>query len=202
MQRACKPRRPKRTKPPRSFPPFRGKEGIFMGNSQNPVTIEEVYEQYFSVIYNYVYYKLLNRENSEDIVSQVFLKVLKNLHLFDPEKASMKTWLFRITDHALIDFYRKQKPGGSFDDEEAGFENILSVDFDEEYDRIVNPKRRMLLEALKTLPERDRMFIYYKYFLNITNREIAQRLMMNENTVSAVMARARNKLKLILQDQI
>jgi len=173
-----------------------------MGNSQNPVTIEEVYEQYFSVIYNYVYYKLLNRENSEDIVSQVFLKVLKNLHLFDPEKASMKTWLFRITDHALIDFYRKQKPGGSFDDEEAGFENILSVDFDEEYDRIVNPKRRMLLEALKTLPERDRMFIYYKYFLNITNREIAQRLMMNENTVSAVMARARNKLKLILQDQI
>lgn len=173
-----------------------------MGNSQNPVTIEEVYEQYFSVIYNYVYYKLLNRENSEDIVSQVFLKVLKNLHLFDPEKASMKTWLFRITDHALIDFYRKQRPAGSFDDEEAGFENILSVDFDEEYDRIVNPKRRMLLEALKTLPERDRMFIYYKYFLNITNREIAQRLMMNENTVSAVMARARNKLKLILQDQI
>ncbi len=173
-----------------------------MGISQNSVSIEEVYEQYFSVIYNYVYYKLLNRENSEDIVSQVFLKVLKNLHLFDPQKASMKTWLFRITDHALIDFYRKQKPTGSFDDEETGLENILAIDFEEEYDRIVNPKRRMLLDALKTLPERDRTFIYYKYYLNITNREIAQRLNMNENTVSAVMARARNKLKLILQDQL
>ncbi len=173
-----------------------------MQTANNTITIEKVYEQYFSVIYNYVYYKLLNRENSEDIVSQVFLKVLKNLHLFDPEKASMKTWLFRITDHALIDFYRKQKPAGSFDDEESGLENILSVDFEEEYNRILNPKRRMLLEALRTLPERDRTFIYYKYFLNITNREIAQRLQMNENTVSAVMARARNKLKAILEDQM
>ena len=173
-----------------------------METGQYPITIEKVYEQYFSMIYNYVYYKLLNRENSEDIVSQVFLKVLKNLHRFDPEKASMKTWLFRITDHTLIDFYRRQKPAGSIDDEETGFDNLLTTDFDEEYNRILNPRRRMLLEALKTLPERERTFIYYKYFLNITNREIARRMEMNENTVSAVMARARKKLQRILEDQL
>ncbi len=173
-----------------------------MGNTVERISIESVYEEYFSQVYNYVFYKLLNRENTEDIVSQVFMKVLRNLHLFDPEKASMKTWLFRITDHTLIDHYRKTRPTSSIDDEEAGFENTLSVDFEDEYNRIVNPKRRMVFKALKDLPERDRMFIYYKYFLNITNREIAKRLQMNENTVAAVMARARNKLKLILADQM
>lgn len=173
-----------------------------MDSTQGPLTIEAVYKQYFPMVYNYVYYKLLNRENCEDIVSQVFMKVLKNLHLFDAEKASMKTWLFRIADHAIVDFYRRQKPSGSYDDEELGLENLLSVDFEEEYDRILNPKRRMLLAALKELPERDRTFIYYKYFLNITNREIAARMEMNENTVSAVMARARGKLKKILEDQM
>jgi len=173
-----------------------------MGKTAHPPTIEEVYDQYFSAIYNYVYYKLLHRETSEDIVSQVFLKVLQNLHRFDPAKASMKTWILRITDHALIDHYRRQRPASSFDDEEAGLANTLNVHFDEEYDRILNPRRKAVLEALQSLPERERMFIYYRYFLNITNREIALRMQMNENTVSVIMSRARNKLKLILDDQL
>ena len=167
-----------------------------------PPTIEEVYEQHFSTVYNYIYYKLLNHETTEDIVSQVFLKVVQNLHRYDAQKASIKTWLLRIADNTLIDHYRREKPTVSYDNEDTGLENTLSIDFEDEYNRILNPQRRMVLEALKSLPERDRMFIYYKYFLNITNREIAQRMQMNENTVAAVMSRARNKLKLILGDQI
>lgn len=163
--------------------------------------IEDVYEEYFPVLYNYVYYKLLNRENTEDIVSQVFMKVMQHLHRYDPAKASMKTWILRICDHTLIDFYRKQKSVISYSQAETGLENTLHVDFEDEYKKILSQERKMVLEALKTLPERDRMFIYYKYFLGITNREIARRLNMNENTVSAVMARARKKLKILLSDE-
>jgi len=164
--------------------------------------IEDVYEKYFPMVYNYVYYKLLNRENTEDITSQVFMKVMQHLHRYDPTKASMKTWIFRICDHALIDFYRKQKPTISYSQEENGLENTLHVDFNEEYARILSPERRIVLEALSTLSEKERSFIYYRYFLGITNREIAKRLNMNENTVSAVMARARSKLKALLAHEI
>ena len=173
-----------------------------MERLQHPPDMAAVYEQYFPVVYNYVYYRLLNRTATEDIVSQVFLKVVQHLHNFNPAKASMKTWLIRIADRTLIDHYRRQRPTISYDQEDTGLQNTLNVHFDEEYDRIVNPRRRMVLEVLQTLPERDRQFIYYKYFLGVTNREIALRLNMNENTVSAVLARARNKLKLILEDQI
>ena len=163
-------------------------------------SIEEVYSEYFSTVYNYVFYRLLNRENTEDIVSQVFMKVLRHLPSFDPARASMKTWLLRIADHTLIDFYRKQKPQVSYSQSETGLENILNIHFDDQYDQVMDPRRKEVLAALKKLPERDRLFIYYKYFLNITNREIARRMNMNENTVSGVMARARNKLKAILAD--
>lgn len=166
------------------------------------VDMEEVYNEYFSPVYNYVFYKLLNRENTEDIVSQVFMKVCAHLPSFDPAKASLKTWIFRITDHALIDFYRRQRPSLSFDNEESGLENTLSVHFDEQYDRQVEPMRQAIFAALRQLPERDRMFIYYKYYQNITNREIARRMNMNENTVSAIMARARQKLKGILAEEL
>lgn len=173
-----------------------------MEKSYTTPQLEDVYNTYFSTVYNYVYYRLLNRENTEDIVSQVFLKVTQHLHHYDPAKASIKTWLMRITDHTLIDFYRRQKPTVSYSQEENGLENTLHVSFDQEYDRILSPERKIVLDALRNLPERDRMFIYYKYFMGITNREIALRLKMNENTVSAVMARARNKLKMLLVHEI
>ena len=164
--------------------------------------MDDVYEEYFPIVYNYVYYKLLNRENTEDLVSQIFMKVMQHLHRYDPKKASMKTWLLRIADHALIDFYRRQKPTLSYSQDESILENTLQIYFEDEYARILSPERKQVLDALKTLPERDRTFIYYKYFLGITNREIARRLEMNENTVSAVIARARTKLKSILADSI
>lgn len=164
--------------------------------------MEEVYSTYFPPVYNYVFYKLLNRENTEDVVSQVFMKVCSHLSGFDPERASLRTWIFRITDNALIDFYRRQRPGVSFDNEENGLDRVLSVHFDEQYDRQIAPLRQAVLSALRQLPERDRTFIYYKYYLNITNREIARQMNMNENTVSAIMARARQKLRGILADEL
>ncbi len=164
--------------------------------------METVYHEYFPVIYNYVFYRLLNRENTEDIVSQVFMKVLGHLNTFDPAKASLKTWIYRITDHALIDFYRRQKPNLSLDHEESGLQNELHVHFDEQYEQIASPTRRTIFAALGQLPERERMFVYYKYYLNITNREIARRMNMNENTVSAIMARARKKLQGILAEEL
>ena len=167
-----------------------------------PLDMEQVYNDHFPAVYNYVFYRLLNRENTEDIVSQVFMKVVGSLHTFDPRRASLKTWIFRIADHALIDFYRRPRPGGSIDHEESGLENVLSVHFDEQYEQTVAPRRRAVLQALRQLSGRERMFIYYRYYLNITNREIARRLNMNENTVAAVMARARTRLKSLLAEEI
>ena len=163
--------------------------------------MEEVYNTYFPVIYNYVYYKLLNRENTEDIVSQVFMKVVRHLNRFDAEKASLKTWIFRITDNTLTDYYRKQRPQVSMNDEACGLDNILHVNFEDQYERKYSSARAAVNEALKTLPEKERMFIYYKYYLGITNREIARQMNMNENTVSAILARTRKKLKDVLADE-
>lgn len=164
--------------------------------------MEQVYNEYFSPVYNYVFYKLLNREDAQDIVSQVFLKVCSGLSGYDPQKASLRTWIFRITDHALIDHYRRKKPALSLDHEESGLHNTLSVHFDEQYDQHMEPTRKAVLAALTQLSEQDRTFIYYKYYLGVTNREIARRMNMNENTIASILARARQKLRGILADEV
>ena len=165
-------------------------------------SMEEVYNTYFSSVYNYVFYRILDRETTEDIVSDVFMKVLRHLDRFDVQKASMKSWIMRIADRTLIDHYRRQRPSVSFDNEEAGVERLVPVQFEDQYEQLMSPARRELLAALKQLPERERLFIYYRYFLNITNRRIAREMNMKENTVSTVLHRARRNLRVLLQDRV
>lgn len=169
---------------------------------QSTWSMEEVYNTYFSSVYNYVFYRILDRETTEDIVSDVFMKVLRHLDRFDAQKASMKSWIMRIADRTLIDHYRRQRPSVSFDNEEAGVERLVPVQFEDQYEQLMSPARRELLAALKQLPERERLFIYYRYFLNITNRRIAREMNMKENTVSTVLHRARRNLRVLLQDRV
>lgn len=101
-------------------------------------------------------YRILDRETTEDIVSDVFMKVLRHLERFDAQKASMKSWIMRIADRTLIDHYRRQRPSVSFDHEEAGVERLVPVHFEDQYEQLMSPARREQLAALKQLPERER----------------------------------------------
>ena len=164
--------------------------------------MERIYNDYFPMVYNYVFYRLLHRHNTEDIVSHVFMKIFANLQKYDPAKSALKTWIMRITERTLIDYYRKQRPVISLDGDDSVIENSLSVHFDEQYEAFSSPNRQALVNAMKQLSERDHLFVYYKYYQGITNREIARRMGLNENTVSAALSRARQKLKVILENEI
>lgn len=154
---------------------------------------EKIYDEYFPKIYNYIFYRLMSREDTEELVSEVFLKVVGNLEQFDSEKAQFKTWIYRIAQNTLIDFYRTRKPEASLDDENVDWEP--SVDFEVQLESITSPKRRAIYQALTKLKERERMIIYYRFFEGYTNREIAKLLQMNESTVGTVLNRALKKLK-------
>ena len=116
--------------------------------------LEEIYEEFFPRIYNYIYYRLLHREETEDLVSRIFLKVAEHLHEYDPKKAKLDTWIFRIAERTLIDHFRTRRSQLSLEDENAGLENRFRVEFEEEYERILEPGRRAVFAASRgrTMP--------------------------------------------------
>ena len=159
----------------------------------NEAGFEAMYREFFPKIYNYVYYRVLSREIAEDIVSAIFMKVARNAASFDPKKASMQTWLFRIAKNALTDYYRARKVHAGID--EVG-EAAFAVSFEEQLEQISDEKRRTLYSVLAQLPERERLIIYYKFFEEKNNRQIAMLLEMNESTVGTVLSRTLKKLRL------
>lgn len=71
-------------------------------------SFEKIYEEYFGKVYNYIFGRMLNREISEDLTEDVFLKVLDNLDRYDPARgAKMSTWIFVIARNAVADYRKK-----------------------------------------------------------------------------------------------
>lgn len=162
-----------------------------------PADFERMYEDYFSRIYNYIFYRILHREQTEDLVSEIFLKVSVHVFKFDRRKASFNTWIFTIAQNTLTDFYRKRRVHLGLDHPEA--ETAATAEGSAEGEWLSSEERQELLKGLSLLEERTRTVLPLKYFAEFTNREIARQTGINESTVSTLCVRGLAKLQKILE---
>ena len=153
----------------------------------------EIYETYFSKIYNFIFYKVMHKEIAEDLVSMVFLKALEKYSSYDMDKGAISTWLYAIAQNLLTDYYRTRKIPVSLD--EATGDLALCVDFEEQSSLIADETRRELYLALAELDPRTRDILSQKYFLEKSIRQIASERQMNESTVSTIHNRGLSKLR-------
>ena len=153
------------------------------------VTFEEVYNEYFSYVYNIIYARTLNRAETEDLVSDVFFRAMENYGKFNPKKASVKTWICTIAKNRLIDYYRSGNRTRSVlmaDDDMKNFpvEDEYSVEQDD-----INKEAHRILSLLS---EEERELISMRFFMDLKNTEIADRLGISSK---AVCERFRRLLK-------
>jgi RNA polymerase sigma-70 factor, ECF subfamily len=71
-------------------------------------TFQRIYEKYHHDLFQFLFYMVKNRELAEDLVQEVYIRVLKAYDKFEG-RSSEKTWLFSIARHVAIDWFRKQK---------------------------------------------------------------------------------------------
>ena len=75
------------------------------------VDIERIYTEYSGRVMGYIRARVRGAADAEDLHSEVFEKVMRKIDGFDPQKASMSTWIFTITRNTVIDFFRRSRPG-------------------------------------------------------------------------------------------
>jgi len=73
----------------------------------DPAALERLYQTYFRPVFSYVFFRTLNRFNTEDIVSEVFFKVFKHLSDFDPKRGRLIAWIFGIARQEVANFFRQ-----------------------------------------------------------------------------------------------
>jgi RNA polymerase sigma-70 factor (ECF subfamily) len=67
--------------------------------------LAEVYTKFRKSLFTYIHSKINNREDAEDILQNVFVKMQSNIDTLS-DKEKIQNWLYRITRNAIIDYYR------------------------------------------------------------------------------------------------
>jgi len=73
------------------------------------IWFEKIYYFFMPKIYNYFYFRTSERQMSEDLASEVFIKVYKDLQTKKFNSRSFNVWIYTIARNQLIDYFRKNK---------------------------------------------------------------------------------------------
>lgn len=149
---------------------------------------QQFYQENLSLIYHFVYGKVGNRQEAEDLTSQIFLKVVRSLDLTrDPR--SLRTWLFSVARTTIADYWRHYYRGttSSLDDLlEVGWEGPL----DEGPAFVNNSAAERVQEILQALPARDREVLTLRFLFNLSVRETATKMGLTEANTKVLQYRA------------
>jgi len=162
--------------------------GENLHGSQDVQEFQTFYQENLSLIYRYIYSKVGNREEAEDLTSQTFIKAVRSV---DHERSphSMQKWLFQVARTTVADYWRAYYRVSVRSLEElldAGWEGPVE---EEPVVMSTTPSERVhrLLEALQ---ENYREVLTCRFLLNLSIKETALRMGLTEANVKVLQFRA------------
>ena len=158
--------------------------------------LEELFRTYHNDVYRYLYSLSHDASLSEDLASEVFLKVVKSIGTFRGE-ADIKTWLFSIARHEWYDHLRKKNRQIRT---EAMTEFCESMDLGPEARYHTQEIIRRIYRLLEQEPERTRNIVMmrldgYSFY------EIGQKFGISESSARVIDFRTKDKLRKILKKE-
>ncbi|SEG64486.1 sigma-70 family RNA polymerase sigma factor [Paenibacillus sp. UNC499MF] len=176
---------------------YRNQDETTRGNILTSEQFSELYEMYIDRVYKYIYYRIHNTYETEDICSKVFETVISKYNSFSEEKAKFDVWLFAIVRNAVTDYFRARKKRFHFSlDSITG--HILPKPSPEEL-AIRGDEHRALFNALGKLRDKERNIIAMKFAAGLKNSEIAELMGVSESNIGVVVFRSLKKLQKILE---
>ena len=154
-----------------------------------------LYDRYVEAVYRYVYYRVRNEAEAEDVTSDVFFKALRAMPRYQPRQPFL-AWLYRISRNAVIDRVRRRRP-------QVPFEDALRHPG---ADRVVDPyagldvlsDRAALRTAIAKLTPLQQEVIILRYVEGLDTKEIGRIVGRRDGAVRGIEFRALGMLRAVL----
>jgi RNA polymerase sigma-70 factor (ECF subfamily) len=166
--------------------------------------LAELFERYHVRLFNFFLKMTLERQISEDLTQNVFVRVIKYRHTYKQRNGSFKTWLYQLARNVHADFHKHEKklaerfkrPGNlrergleEFGDEESGYGEEEGDVPDEGYRE---DQYRQLDSALGRLQQAQREIIILSRYQGLRYTEIAR---IRNISVAAVKVQVHRAIK-------
>lgn len=157
----------------------------------------QLYDAYVERVSRYIYFRVAEDADAEDLVSQVFLKAWENLERYQPGSSPFAAWLYTIARNLVIDHYRTRKAS-------LPLEEALAIPADTELpdeQAQIRFELEELRNALQNLKTDQQQALLLKYIGGLSNESIARILNKQEGTVRGLQMRGLQTLAKYMKEK-
>lgn len=151
--------------------------------------ISDLLDKYSDMVLRIAYTYLKNRADAEDIVQDVFLRIIDKKPSFNDESHE-KSWLIRATINMC-----KNKVNMFWNKNKCSIDDVQEFAVSDKYNTDTS-----VFQAVMALGEKYRVVVYMYYYEGYSTPEIVDVIGKNETTIRSLLHRARNKLKDMLKE--
>lgn len=158
---------------------------IAAGRSGDPGALQYLYDRYSRDVYGYVCSIVRDEHEAEDIVQNVFMKLMRVLPKYEQRGVPFSAWLFRVARNVALDHMRARRaiPCEEVHDRDHH-------DTDGQFEREL-----CLRDALANLSIEQRRVVLWRHLLGLSPVEIAEALGRTEGSIHALHHRGRRAIQ-------
>ena len=149
----------------------------------DPDAFIALYEHYFPYLYRYSYYRTKSKQETEDVVSQTFLKALENIAGFKQKGIPFGCWLYRIAANIMYHNFKHKNREYSLN------EHLFRTELE------IMPEQLDLLRYLDALPEAQQQVLTLRYIQDLSIRDVARIINRSEGAVKQLALRGLRALR-------
>lgn len=168
--------------------------GVATGDA---AAVARLYDRFGSLVYRMAYQALPKKEDADDAVQEVFVRLWRTAARYDPQRAALVTWVMLISRRYLVDRLRRAKAGLKVTalDEQQSSPNEPAEAFapGESSDR--RERFALLMHRIDRLPELQRTVVTRAYLNGQTLRQIGEELNTPLGTIKSALSRALVRLR-------
>ena len=132
---------------------------------------------------------------AQDLTQEAFVRLWQNAAGWQAGRAQISTWLYRVVGNLAIDYLRKS---ARVDVREVTDADMSADAQDGEAVLAAKQRDAVLMEAMQTLPPRQRMAVSLRYLEEVPNREIADIMGVSVEAVEGLTKRGKHALRVVL----
>lgn len=162
---------------------------------QDRRSAEQLIESYYDEMFRYFYKQTMDRELSLDLTQELMIRLLKSLCRFDPDRASFRTFIYRLASRQMIDYYRsKMYQQARRTEPLEDVDSLTRIPFSDE-------RLAEIMEQVATYSEEEQCLLQLKWFGGYTFQEIAEKEQKPLSTIKTSYYRLIERLRKELEHE-
>lgn len=152
--------------------------------------VQTLYERYLPTVWRFAYARSLGQRHlAEDIVSETFLALVRQIQTLDPDGGALGGWLMTVARRKLTDVSRRQRvvPTGEVEVIDATLATETALE-----------QRELVAQAIEQMKDEERVALEWKYIDSLSVRDIAERMGRTEKAVESILFRARRSFRALV----